>query len=108
MDFTRGKYVQLLLQLKESGYEFITYADYCSGNLPQRFVMLRHDVDSKPENSIMVGDSRLDILCSRNAGVKSVLVGWSATLAGKTKEDFPQGEAPDFIIDKPSDLLDII
>ena len=52
MDFTRGKYVQLLLQLKESGYEFITYADYCSGNLPQRFVILRHDVDSKPENSL--------------------------------------------------------
>ena len=52
MDFTRGKYVQFLLQLKESGYEFITYADYCSGNLPQRFVILRHDVDSKPENSL--------------------------------------------------------
>ena len=52
MDFTRGKYVQLLLQLKESGYEFITYADYCNGNLPQRFVILRHDVDSKPENSL--------------------------------------------------------
>jgi len=52
MDFTRGKYVQLLLQLKESGYEFITYADYCCGDLPQRFVILRHDVDSKPENSL--------------------------------------------------------
>ena len=56
----------------------------------------------------MVGDSRLDILCAHNAGVPAVLVGWSATLAGKTKEDFPQGEVPDFIIDKPSDLLDII
>lgn len=65
-------------------------------------------LDSKPETSIMVGDSRLDILCAHNAGVPAVLVGWSATLAGKTKEDFPQGEAPDFIIDKPSDLLDII
>ena len=65
-------------------------------------------LDSKPENAIMIGDSRLDILCSRNAGVPSVLVGWSATLAGKTKEDFAPGEAPDFIIQKPAELLDII
>jgi pyrophosphatase PpaX len=65
-------------------------------------------LDSKPETSIMVGDSRLDILCAHNAGVPCVLVGWSATLAGKTKEDFAHGEAPDFIIQKPADLLDII
>lgn len=65
-------------------------------------------LDAKPENAIMVGDSRLDILCARNASVPSVLVGWSATLAGKTKEDFAPGEAPDFIIDQPADLLDII
>ena len=56
----------------------------------------------------MVGDSRLDILCAHNAGVPCVLVGWSATLAGKTKEDFAPGEAPDFIIQKPEDLLEII
>ncbi|MGX8773578.1 MAG: HAD family hydrolase [Bacillota bacterium] len=63
---------------------------------------------SRPENAIMVGDSRLDILCARNAGVPSVLVGWSATLAGKTKEDFAPDEAPDYIIYKPEELLDII
>ena len=65
-------------------------------------------LDAKPENAVMVGDSRLDILCARNAGVPSVLVGWSATLAGKTKEDFAPGEAPDFIIDQPADLLELI
>lgn len=52
MDFTRKKYIQLLTQLKESGYAFITYATYCSGNLPERFVILRHDVDLKPINSL--------------------------------------------------------
>ena len=65
-------------------------------------------LDAKPENAIMIGDSRLDILCAHNAGVPAVLVSWSATLAGKTKEDFAPGEAPDYIIDKPSDLLEII
>ena len=35
-------------QLKDCGYEFVTYQQYCEGNLPQRFVILRHDVDLKP------------------------------------------------------------
>ena len=65
-------------------------------------------LDAKPENAIMIGDSRLDMVCAHNAGVPAVLVSWSATLAGKTKEDFAPGEAPDYIIDKPSDLLEII
>ena len=75
---------------------------------PDIILVTLDKLDAKPENAIMVGDSRLDILCARNAGVQSVLVGWSATLAGKRKEDFAPGEAPDYIIDQPSDLLDII
>lgn len=54
MDFTRQKYRELISQLKKSGYEFITYADYCVGKLPQRFVILRHDVDLKSLNSFGV------------------------------------------------------
>ena len=65
-------------------------------------------LSARIENAIMMGDSRLDILCARNAGVPSILVGWSATLAGKTKEDFAPGEAPDFIIQKPEELFEII
>lgn len=52
MDFTRNKYSKLLSQLKESGYAFITYATYCAGNQPERFVIMRHDVDLKPVNSL--------------------------------------------------------
>ncbi len=65
-------------------------------------------LNSKAENSIMIGDSRLDILCAHNGGVKAVLVGWSATLAGKAIEDFAPGEAPDYIINDTKELLDII
>lgn len=75
---------------------------------PDIILVTLDKLDAKPKNAIMVGDSRLDILCARNAGVQSVLVGWSATLAGKRKEDFAPGEVPDYIIDQPSDLLDII
>lgn len=54
MDFTNKKYLQLLLQLQNSGYVFITYANYFAGNLPARFVILRHDVDRRPKNSLEI------------------------------------------------------
>lgn len=65
MDFTREKYCCLLSQLKDSGYEFITYADYCGGILPKRFVILRHDVDLKPQNSLEVAKDE------KNLGAKA-------------------------------------
>lgn len=52
MDFTREKYRQLVSQLKNCGYEFATYQQYCEGRLPQRFVILRHDVDLRPDCSL--------------------------------------------------------
>ena len=75
---------------------------------PDTIYKVLDKLNARSENAIMMGDSRLDILCARNAGVPSVLVGWSATLAGKTKEDFVPGEAPDFIIQKPEELFEII
>lgn len=52
MDFTPGTYISLIVSLKDAGYEFVTYSDYCSGNLKDRFVIMRHDVDKKPANSL--------------------------------------------------------
>lgn len=60
---------------------------------------------SKPENSIMLGDTMFDILCARNAGVQSVLVGWHVAM---TKEDINGIDGPDFIIEKAEDLLLLI
>ena len=77
MDFTRGKYVQLLQQLKESGYEFITYADYCSGNLPQRFVNLQHDVYSKPENSLEFAKEEKRLKAKASYYFRTVLESWN-------------------------------
>lgn len=65
-------------------------------------------LDSDPWESIMVGDARLDILCAHNAGTKSALVGWSATLPDSKIEDFAPEEAPDFIIKEPMDLFKYI
>ena len=52
MDFTIKKYIKLLKVIKEQGYSFITLKEYFENkNLPNKFVILRHDVDLLPENS---------------------------------------------------------
>ena len=57
MDFTFKKYSELLLKLKEAGYLFMTFEQYCSKKEALsdiRFVILRHDVDLKAENSLAI------------------------------------------------------
>lgn len=53
--------------------------------------------------AVLVGDSPYDILCGKNAGVKTVLVDWTI---------FPKNDilklCPDFIINTPFDLLEIV
>ena len=60
---------------------------------------------SKPEESIMLGDTMHDVLCAKAAGVKSALVSWS--LAVSEEERAGEG-APDFIIDEAEELMDIL
>ncbi len=60
---------------------------------------------SKPEEAIMVGDSMFDILCAKNAGVKAALVSWALAVSDGEKTG---DNAPDYIIEKAEDLLDIL
>lgn len=52
MDFTPSTYRRLLTALKENGYEFFTFEEYCSGEKSDKFIILRHDVDKKPAKSL--------------------------------------------------------
>ena len=54
-DFTLGKYTELLRVLDDNGYRFVTFEQYClekEALSDAKFVVLRHDVDLKPENSL--------------------------------------------------------
>lgn len=52
-DFTFKTYERLLEAGLEAGYEHITVRDYLSsGELPDRFIIHRHDVDRKAENAL--------------------------------------------------------
>jgi len=75
---------------------------------PEMLLTMLDRLHSEPETSVMVGDTKLDIGCANNAGVTSVLVGWSEALAGKTREDFTGNEVPDHIVGSPAELSEIV
>lgn len=53
MDFTINVYKQLLNALQQQGFLFHTFAQYIAlETVPERFVILRHDVDARPHNSL--------------------------------------------------------
>ncbi len=62
-------------------------------------------LNSRPKDSIMLGDSKFDILCARNAGVTSVLVAWSVAL---NADDELGEDGPDYVISAAKDLLDLL
>ena len=51
MDFTLKKYRQLLEKLEGEGYRFQTYRDFIENPCEGKTIILRHDVDLKPQNS---------------------------------------------------------
>jgi len=75
---------------------------------PQCINIALDRIDSRPEQTLMIGDSLFDILCARNAGCGSVLVSWSMTLADKLQSGFSPEEAPDMIIDHPQQILKLL
>ncbi|MGB4601224.1 MAG: hypothetical protein WBH80_02355, partial [Bacteroidales bacterium] len=53
MDFTLKKYKTLLTTLQSAGYAFYTFEHYLSvREHAEKFVILRHDVDLLPKNSL--------------------------------------------------------
>lgn len=62
-------------------------------------------LDALPENSIMLGDTMFDILCAKNAGVRSVLVDWSVAVSPEERKG---NDRPDYIIKKAEELLGIL
>jgi len=53
-DFTHNIYKELLKSLKEKNYQFITANEYATSkyNKNRPFVIMRHDVDRRPKNSL--------------------------------------------------------
>lgn len=58
---------------------------------------------ANPEECIFIGDSANDILAGNRAGIESALVGWSLMEPQQI-----ENLEPDYIIEKPADLLSLI
>lgn len=65
--------------------------------------MALKEMGGKPEETMIVGDSPFDILCGKNAGIKSVAVGWSAL-----PMDTILKYEPDYVVDSMEELLTLI
>ena len=74
---------------------------------PQPINVALQKLGSAPETSIMLGDTGFDLMCAKNAGVRSVLVAWSLALDRSAAEDMGDA-APDYVITEPEELLEII
>ncbi|MBK8944544.1 MAG: HAD family hydrolase [Ignavibacteriae bacterium] len=67
---------------------------------PDQFFKICDEVKANPKNSLMVGDTELDILCGKNAGAKTAVVAY-----GYRKLEELKTYNPDYFI---NDLIEII
>lgn len=52
-DFTLIKYHQLLTAFLQRGYQIMAYEDLFKKSLPEKYLIMRHDVDDLPEQSYL-------------------------------------------------------
>lgn len=70
---------------------------------PTPAFMALQEMGGKPEETIFVGDSPFDVLCGKNAGIKSVIVGWSAL-----PMDIILKHEPDYVVDSMEELVALV
>ncbi|MDE3840102.1 pyrophosphatase PpaX [Bacillus methanolicus] len=70
---------------------------------PEPILLALEQLQSVPEETLMVGDNHHDILAGKNAGTKTAGVAWS--LKGK---DYLARFEPDYMLDNMADLLSIL
>ena len=72
---------------------------------PEPALITLEKLGAKPEEALLIGDSMFDIKCAHNAGIKAVLVGWAEAVS---EEDLNGPDRPEYFMEKPEDLFDII
>lgn len=61
MDFKLSTYRNLLKSIQKAGYKFYTFVEHCEGKSQGRYVILRHDVDLKPHNSLVIAQIEAEL-----------------------------------------------
>lgn len=88
-------------------FDIVVTADDCTKHKPdpQPINITLERLGKKPEEAVMVGDTLMDLGCAKNAGVISVLVGWSMALPG---EKLNADVSPDYILESPDRMLELL
>lgn len=73
---------------------------------PESILKILEKFGAEPGEAVMIGDTKYDIGCANNAGVDSVLVGWSHYVDEESMA--AEGYVPTYRIKKPLDLLELI
>ena len=55
-DFTVEKYEGIIRSIYDSNYNTITFRDYFTNEIPEKFIIIRHDVDKWPKNAQVLAD----------------------------------------------------
>ena len=106
---TTTSMMMYLVEHKIDGYidDFVTMDDVKKHKPhPDKILKLLEKFGAKPEEAIMLGDTKYDIGCAMNAGVESVLVGWSHYIDEEQMKE--EGYEPTYKIDSPLDLLSLV
>ena len=72
---------------------------------PETVTATLEKLGARPEEAVMLGDTKFDIGCSNNAGVDSVYVGWSMA---RIEDIEAAGYHPTYVIEEPMDLFKLI
>lgn len=91
----------------EQYFDYIVTADDTDKHKPDPtpINIALEKLNSRPEETLMIGDSMFDILCAHNAGVKSVLVGWAIAV---TDEDKIGPNKPTYIVERADEILGLL
>lgn len=73
---------------------------------PAPLLYALNEMGASLDDAIMLGDTKFDIGCCRNAGVDSILVSWSHAVDMDELETL--GCMPTYIIDTPEDIYNLI
>ena len=86
-------------------FQVVISADDVTKHKPDKEPLIKaiSELNSTPENTLYVGDSKFDMECAINAGVSPVLVGWQ-----KNSEELAAKYNVKHVIDKMWDLTKII
>lgn len=79
-DFTVHKYIQLLNALIDQGYHFQTFSEYLTKPL-SRSIVLRHDVDKRPPNSIALAKIEQKLGLKGVFNFRTVPVSWDEEIS---------------------------